>query len=311
MIGGRLFQNGFDVLLIARGEHGRVIRDRGLRIEDPDSTVVVQVPSVASCAEVSFRAGDAVLLATKSQDAKAALDELRHVAPPAVPVLCATNGVEVERLALRLFPNVYAINVLIPTAYLEPGVVQIISAPLGGALDVGRYPAGIDDLVQDVAGQFRASGFASDARTDIMRSKYRKLVLNSANAVEAAFGFGTPDAGELARLATLETERVLAAAGIDVATAEEERAKVELMQYRPINGVHRGGGSTWQSLRKGGSVETDYLNGEVVLLGRLHGTPTPVNELLQQVLSEMSRSGELPGSRDPGAALRALQVVQP
>ena len=35
-------------------------------------------------------------------------------------------------------------------------------------------------------------------------------------------------------------------------------------------------GSVWQSLtRSTGSVETDYLNGEIVLLGRLHRIPTP------------------------------------
>ena len=34
----------------------------------------------------------------------------------------------------------------------------------------------------------------------------------------------------------------------------------------------RGGGSTWQSLRRGtGSLETDFLNGEIALLARLHG----------------------------------------
>ena len=27
-----------------------------------------------------------------------------------------------------------------------------------------------------------------------------------------------------------------------------------------------------------GAVETDYLNGEIVLLGRLHGVATPVND---------------------------------
>ena len=29
-------------------------------------------------------------------------------------------------------------------------------------------------------------------------------------------------------------------------------------------------------------VEVDYLNGEIVLLGRLHGVPAPVNELLRR-----------------------------
>ena len=40
----------------------------------------------------------------------------------------------------------------------------------------------------------------------------------------------------------------------------------------------RTGGSSTQSLARGtGSIETDWLNGEIVLLGRLHGVPMPAN----------------------------------
>jgi 2-dehydropantoate 2-reductase len=66
---------------------------------------------------------------------------------------------------------------------------------------------------------------------------------------------------------------------------------------RPINGQRRGGGSSWQSLARGtGSIEADLLNGEIVLLGRLHGVVTPVNELLQVVANELAASGAPPGS---------------
>ena len=55
------------------------------------------------------------------------------------------------------------------------------------------------------------------------------------------------------------------------------------MEIGEVAGLTRGGGSSWQSLVRGtGSIEADYLNGEMCLLGRLHGVPTPVNELLQR-----------------------------
>ena len=57
------------------------------------------------------------------------------------------------------------------------------------------------------------------------------------------------------------------------------------------------GGSTWQSLQRGvGAVETDYLTGEIVLLGRLHGVPTPANELVSELIGELGRTGSPPGS---------------
>ncbi|HWK17772.1 MAG TPA: ketopantoate reductase C-terminal domain-containing protein, partial [Solirubrobacteraceae bacterium] len=63
-----------------------------------------------------------------------------------------------------------------------------------------------------------------------------------------------------------------------------------------IEGRPRGGGSTWQSVVRGtGSVETDYLTGEIVLRGRLIGAPTPVNELLQALARETVRDRHEPG----------------
>jgi 2-dehydropantoate 2-reductase len=48
---------------------------------------------------------------------------------------------------------------------------------------------------------------------------------------------------------------------------------------------------------KGAStVETDFFNGEIVLLGRLHDIPTPVNEFLQRYAIRMLREQRRPGS---------------
>ena len=55
--------------------------------------------------------------------------------------------------------------------------------------------------------------------------------------------------------------------------------------------------SSWQSLaRATGSIEADYLNGEIVLQGRLHDVPTPVNLLLQQLATTAARDGRRPGT---------------
>lgn len=65
----------------------------------------------------------------------------------------------------------------------------------------------------------------------------------------------------------------------------------------PVPGQNTRGSSTTQSLMKeSGSVEVDYLNGEICLLGRLHGVPTPVNAMLQRVVNRMAREHKAPGS---------------
>jgi 2-dehydropantoate 2-reductase len=66
---------------------------------------------------------------------------------------------------------------------------------------------------------------------------------------------------------------------------------------RQIDGAERSGGSTWQSLMRGtGSLETDFLNGEIALLGALHGVPTPYNRMLQEAAAEAAQLGRKPGS---------------
>jgi 2-dehydropantoate 2-reductase len=91
---------------------------------------------------------------------------------------------------------------------------------------------------------------------------------------------------------------VLDAGGIAYASAGEQRAargdKVTLV---PLDGVRRGGGSSWQSLDRGtGTIEAGCLNGEIVLLGRLHGVPTPLNELLQRLANRFACERRAAGS---------------
>lgn len=91
---------------------------------------------------------------------------------------------------------------------------------------------------------------------------------------------------------------MLRAAGIPYASTDEERAvRSDKITLVPLDGAPRGGGSSWQSLSRGtGTIEADHLNGEIVLLGRLHGVPTPLNELLQRLANEFARERRAPGS---------------
>jgi 2-dehydropantoate 2-reductase len=297
VLGGRLHQQGYDVALIARGAHGEAIRANGLRVESPVDVVTLSIETALSPADLAWKEGDVILLAMKSQDTRPALAALIDLIPSDTPVACVQNGVANERMALRLFRNVYGVCVMCPTSFLEPGVVQAYSAPASGLLDIGCYPSGVDATATAIAEAFSASTFPSDARPDVMRAKYQKLLMNLGNVIEAACG---PSArlGELATRVRDEGTSVLRAAGIDFASdAEDAERRGNHLSLHPIDGQRRGGGSTWQSLARGvGSLETDYLNGEIVMLGRAHGVPTPVNEALQTIARDLAASGAPPAS---------------
>jgi 2-dehydropantoate 2-reductase len=300
VVGARLFEHGHPVVLIARGDHYRAIRDGGLRIQDPTGEQTLPTPVVDHPSGVEWTGDDVALVAVKSQHTSGVLRELATVAPPELPIVCLQNGVANEAEALRRFANVYAVPVASPTAHLEPGVVQAYSSPITGILDIGRYPEGVDDVAVSVATALSASTFDARAIPDVARWKWRKLITNLGNAIEAVCG-PVARGGTIGQRAAAEGEACLAAAGIDAATTEEDRERRgDLLRLRPVAGQKRQGGSSWQSLaRQAPGIESDYLNGEVVLLGRLHGVPTPVNALLQRLANRLAATGARPGSITP------------
>ncbi|HET8976836.1 MAG TPA: 2-dehydropantoate 2-reductase [Solirubrobacteraceae bacterium] len=304
VVGARLHQAGFAVSLIARGEHRDAIRRAGLTLVTPEEHTVLEIPVAGGPAEVGWTGEDVVLLATKSQDTLGALTDLRAAAGPTVPVVCLQNGVENERLALRLVDSVYGAVVMCPAAHLQAGVVEAYTTTVTGMIDIGRYPDGVDARCEDVCAALEGARFDSHPTPDVMRLKHAKLLLNLANVVHALFGPGDAS-DEVTERAQAEARAVLTAAGVAFVADEvtDIRGRWERMGVRDIEGRARAGSSTWQSLSRGTALETDYLNGEIVLQGRLHGVPTPVNELLCRRAWEAVQERRAPGSLDPGDVL--------
>ncbi len=309
-IGGRLAEAGNDVVLIARGAHYEALQRNGLTVESPDRVVTSTIPVVDHPSSLTFAAGDVVIFAMKTQHTVAAAVELIRTAPPDITIVSAQNGVQNERMLLRRFRNVYGICVMCPAAHLEPGIVQAYSSPITGLLDIGRWPGPVDDTAAAISDALRASTFESVPRDDIARWKYGKLLMNLGNAVEALCGH-VEGIGPVMRLARDEATGVLEAAGIAFVDRDEDRERRgDLMTMGEIADRPRGGGSSWQSLARGtGNIEADYLNGEIVMLGRLHGVATPVNELLQRRAGEAARAKTPPGSVDPTQLLDELGVA--
>ncbi|MEU8355696.1 2-dehydropantoate 2-reductase N-terminal domain-containing protein [Nonomuraea sp. NPDC048882] len=299
-IGARLHQGGHDVLLIARGPHYEALKHEGLRLVTPDSDETLHVP--AADGPVPTRDDDVLIVATKSQDTIAALAPWSSD----LPVVCAQNGVANERMALRRFERVYGMCVWLPAQIPHPGAIAASGHPYSGMLHVGRYPQGVDDLGEQIVTDLGKHGLLARSSPEVMRWKYGKLLSNLGNAVEALIG-QAPERTEVARLSRTEAKHVLEAAGIPYATPEDEaEVRGHNVDILPIEGMERTGGSSWQSLARGsGSIETDYLNGEIVLIGREHGVPAPVNEVLRREANRVAREKLPPGSM-PAQSLLAL-----
>jgi len=299
-IGGLLADSGHDVVLLARGEHARVMRDRGLRLATPSRVLQLRLPVVERAEQLELDDEDVLIIAAKSHQTEDLLDALPR---RDLPVVCAQNGVANERMALRRCAPVYGMVVMLPAVFLEPGEVDAQGTPYSGLLDVGCYPQGVDDVAVSVASALSASNFASQPVPDVMAWKHAKLLRNLNNALEALCGHDHDDEGravarELAQRARAEAEACYAAAGIAWTSDDEWMTRRQKqVEWAPVEGRGRSGGSTWQSLARGAvELEGDYLNGEIALLGRLHGVATPVNALLQEQARLAARDRREPGS---------------
>ncbi|MFF3492555.1 ketopantoate reductase family protein [Streptomyces sp. NPDC002795] len=320
VIGGRLAQSGHgDVVLVARGRQYEALRDNGLRVETPDGPHTHQLPVVDGPEALgTLRADDVLILAVKTQDSAAALAawgprpvEGGGTAALHLPLVCAQNGVESERLALRTFQRVYGMCVWLPATFVEPGVVRAPGTPLSGMLHLGRYPSGSDETARAISADLEKGLLEAPVVDDVMRWKYAKLLSNLANSIEAVSGVLTSEEGVgLFRRARAEGEAVLDAAGVAYASQDEEKAiRADKITFEPFDSSPRGGGSSWQSLQRGaGSIEADYLNGEIALLGRLHGVPTPVNDVLQELANEAARAGRSAGETSVPDLLAAVDA---
>ncbi|HTW13369.1 MAG TPA: 2-dehydropantoate 2-reductase [Solirubrobacteraceae bacterium] len=307
LVGARLHQAGHEVLLIARGAHHDAIARDGLTMLTPSERETFRLPVVASAAQAGLREDDVVLLCVKSQDTWGALVDLRDAAPsPELPVFCLQNGVENERAALRLFANTYGALVLVPAEHLEPGVVVGYGAVQSGRIDVGRIPAGVDQLASEVSAALASARFDSSARENVMVHKYAKLLNNLGNSVQAICDIADRAANaELVERAKQEGREVLSALRIDFEIPAEDDVQDDWRKRMgAVDGRAHQGGSTWQSVKRGaGAVETDFLNGEIVLLARQIGVQVPVNQELQELARTMIIEGRQPGWLTPQQVL--------
>lgn len=305
------------VCVIARGPHLSALQAAGLQFITPSQTQQLPLVAFADPMQADIQADDVVILAMKSQHTAAALTALRAATDAEPAIVCAQNGVDNERQALRMFARVYGMEVVMPATHLQPGEVEVHTEKVYGLLDLGRYPSeqqrdaalASDPLATRIAADLSHAGFGSVARADIMAWKYRKLVRNLGNGVEVLIG-DSAATRDIVRMLRGEATAVYAAAGIQAVDDARYRVRTDQIDRSLNSNQRRRGSSTLQSvLRQADSVETDYLNGEIVLQGRLHGVATPVNAHIQALTAHFARQQRGNGHIAPGS-LDGVQLLQ-
>jgi 2-dehydropantoate 2-reductase len=311
---------GRDVVLVARGAQLDALRAGELRYARPDGTRRLTLPGIGDPGEIELAPGDVLVLATKTQDVEPLIAQWARrpvrqadgtVAPAAVsiPVLTLQNGLEAERIALRRFKTVFGGVLWVAASYIQAGEVSAPGWPAVGVVWVGAYPGGAHPGAATIAADLRASGFEAQAVDDIRRWKAAKLLSSVTFALSALY-----PPGELrdraSHLLREEAREILTVSGEDIAEiARESTADTRRATPRPAGGPAYGGNSTWQSITRSSPLETDFLNGEIVLAARLLGRTAPANEAVAERTYRAWADGETAGTLDQDDLLTVLETM--
>ncbi|MFO6451407.1 MULTISPECIES: ketopantoate reductase family protein [unclassified Aeromicrobium] len=310
-IAAELHLHGARVVAVARGAELESLRSRGLIYHTSDGTRTVPLDVVGGPAELTLTDRDVLLLATKSQDAEAALrdwawapvqraDGSRGRAGTDLPLVTVQNGLNTDRSALRWFSHIVAGSIYCPGGKEKVGEIENYGGEKRVLLWLGHYlTRGIDDELRELVDALSvAPTLGFQAVEDITAIKASKLSYNTINGLEPVFA-PSDLRDEVKEGLRQEALRVFAAIGITPLSPIESGISLwpHSVLEGDIAGRTRPGNSTLQSYLRHAPLETDYLNGEIVLLGRLHGVPTPLNEAMQVLTAEAVEQDLPPGAK--------------
>lgn len=271
-------------------EHAAAIRCDGLTLVDLDGSERTVAVAVAEGPEAVPAAVDLALIAVKSHDTPRAAHKAAQVLAADGLAVTLQNGLgNLEAIAEVVGPERAAQGVTTMGAtLLGPGRVRYAGAGpthLAGRPDQAARLDAVADL-------FRCAGFEVHRADDVTALVWGKLVVNAGiNALTALLRVPNgalleiPPARALMAAAALEAAAVAAACGVALPFADPV-ARVE--QVARATAANRS--SMLQDVLRGAPTEIEVINAAVVREGQRLGVPTPVNQVLADLVRSLERS---------------------
>jgi 2-dehydropantoate 2-reductase len=287
-VGGRLARAGHDVTFLARGEHLRALRERGLRVRSTDGDF--ELPSVvATDRPEELGPGDLFLFTVKTYDTEAAAAPLRAILEPGAAVLTLQNGIDNhERIDAVLGAGVALPGTIrIEASIAEPGLIAHTSQ--GHLIRFGEIgPGGAQsERVERLRATFAEAdltvGVPLDMRVELW-DKFLFIVPFSGLTALARAPIGEILASP--ELTATLAELLAEAAAVARAEGVDFGADVVEQRLRWMRRLHPELKSSLQrDLERGRPLEVESQAGAVVRLGAKHGIPTPVTACVNAVLA--------------------------
>ena len=173
--GGRLAQAGEDVTFIARGEHLRAIKTRGLRVESATGDFVL-FPAKATDDVNEIGEVDLIILGVKAWQVPEAARAIKPLVGPRTTVLPLQNGVDaVSQLVDELSPErVIGGLCRIVSFVVEPGLIR--HAGFKPSIIIGELDNQRTDRIEKIEQIFSHADLAISVAADIQVALWTKFL---------------------------------------------------------------------------------------------------------------------------------------
>jgi 2-dehydropantoate 2-reductase len=288
-LGARLAHAGADVTIVARGEHGRLLRERGLVIDGPDGRETIALPAVVADVATITTRFDVVLLAVKWPELEQVCDALPNLIAPNGVVAPLLNGLTSEDVVAKY---VGAQRTLAAVAYMSAGITEPGAIYVHGHTRVGlaAYRPGQDAEIAAISGLLERAKVPVQRSEDYRAMLWQKMIWNA--PLNAICALTRKPAGvcvellePLVRRAMNEVIAVAAADGVSLPPQ-----LVDAMLHTTRRDFPRTEPSMLQDVRKGRPTEVDILQGEVVTRATQHGVDVPVLTTLAGLIRGLERA---------------------
>jgi len=305
-LGALLHRAGHNVVVIARPVHIAAIRQEGLRVDGDMGNFIASVEATET---LNFRP-DLALLTVKTQDVCAAV-KANQAFLNDVPVVTFQNGIRSDDLVASILPpeQIFSTVVLMHVTYLLPGKVTVVYQ---GKLILGRPFGPRDDKLADVA-HILSQAVPTSITDNVQGAHWLKLIVNLNNALPAITNctmsqvYANTFLRNLAVGLMREGLRVIDRANIRLESLPDVSVgltrlinwmpsgiagRIAVAKVRRLTTAWPLWGSTLQSIQRGRPTEIDYLNGEIVELGKRYSEATPLNSKMVELVHQVERSGQ-------------------
>jgi 2-dehydropantoate 2-reductase len=275
----------FSTFIIAKGERYEKLINYGITVNRETLHISVVRPDEATTP------ADLIIVGLKHNHLKDALEDMKNFVADHTVFLSLMNGLDSEEIigsAYGIDKMLYCIAVEIDA--LREGDAIVYTNP--GKLCFGHPDnTQISDKVRSVQIACERAGVKYETPVDMIRTLWWKFMINvgvnqSSAIMRAPYGiFQTvPEAWAVATALMLEVIAVAKQTGVNLDEKDIDAAHKVICTLSPV-----GKTSMLQDMDAYRKTEVDIFAGKVVELGHKYEIPTPVNEIIMNIIRTLEK----------------------